>query len=246
MIICRPVRTARITQKVGENKTCARVNSDGSFVTPYQTIPRLGGSCPSGYDSLYKNYKGHTGTDFATYYKEPIYFNFLDSGVTWEAKPTWSSSGGHGVFVRSLEPVSFDALPKLCGGSLRMVERQYQKLGGKLYIMVYYGHLHSVGVRDGDTVTAGTFLGYADSTGASTGHHVHYSERISDISNPFFWLDGDNGYAGVHDFSQWYEDVYILDALSEKRRAAFAIQQAKNIIKKARATLHARRINNNI
>ena len=37
-----------------------------------------------------------------------------------------------------------------------------------------YMHLDGFAVQQGDAVTPGTLLGYSDSTGNSTGHHLHY------------------------------------------------------------------------
>jgi murein DD-endopeptidase MepM/ murein hydrolase activator NlpD len=42
----------------------------------------------------------------------------------------------------------------------------------------FYGHLHSIGVRQGDKITSGTVLGTIGSTGRSTSPHLHYEVRF--------------------------------------------------------------------
>ncbi len=47
-------------------------------------------------------------------------------------------------------------------------------------ITTIYGHLASIAVRPGQTVTPGTTLGFVGSTGRSTGPHLHYETRIDE------------------------------------------------------------------
>lgn len=62
------------------------------------------------------------------------------------------------------------------GGNYVIVE--YQRANGESY-RVSYCHLteNGVAVKEGDTVQAGTVLGYAGSTGASSGPHLHLTVR---------------------------------------------------------------------
>ena len=56
----------------------------------------------------------------------------------------------------------------------------YQTEGGNVVkvdtgkLTAYYGHLHSVSVREGEFVTKGTQIGTVGSTGESTGPHLHF------------------------------------------------------------------------
>ena len=79
------------------------------------------------------------------------------------------------------------------GGNYVVVE--YQRADGESY-RVSYCHLteNGVAVKKGDTVNAGTVLGYVGSTGNSTGPHLHLTVRkgkdgvYSEASNPLNYL----------------------------------------------------------
>ncbi len=67
---------------------------------------------------------------------------------------------------------------------------------GKLVIIkhkygyeTYYGHLYKIRVKKGQWVKAGTVIGYAGSTGRSTGVHLHYEiRRYGKLLNPLRYL----------------------------------------------------------
>jgi murein DD-endopeptidase MepM/ murein hydrolase activator NlpD len=65
--------------------------------------------------------------------------------------------------------------------------------------------------RERDPVTAGMQIQDADSTGASGGDHVHWSMKFVDENGST--MDQDNGYYGAVDFTDWYENTFILKAL---------------------------------
>ena len=60
-----------------------------------------------------------------------------------------------------------------------------------------YWHFKSFSVRNGQTVKTGDLLGYGDSTGFSTGPHLHYGLKLLDSSGNV--LNRDNGYDGAID-----------------------------------------------
>lgn len=75
---------------------------------------------------------------------------------------------------------------------------------GKLVIIrhkygykTYYGHLSKIRVKKGRWVKAGTVIGYAGSTGRSTGVHLHYEiRRYGKLINPlrFLYLNRTNSF----------------------------------------------------
>jgi len=68
---------------------------------------------------------------------------------------------------------------------------------------VVLGHLSSTGLRTGQIINSGDFLGFSGNTGFSTGPHVHEGlRRILEGGNDIFtWAveDHDNGYYGYFD-----------------------------------------------
>jgi len=49
------------------------------------------------------------------------------------------------------------------------------------HTLTLYGHLEAIGVKPGDTVTAGQVIGLMGSTGNSTGPHLHFEVRIDGV-----------------------------------------------------------------
>ncbi|WP_407051233.1 M23 family metallopeptidase [Methyloraptor flagellatus] len=53
-----------------------------------------------------------------------------------------------------------------------------------------FGHLSRVAVADGQKVATGDIIGYAGSTGRSTGPHLHYETRVNgEPLDPEPWLE---------------------------------------------------------
>lgn len=52
-----------------------------------------------------------------------------------------------------------------------------------------YGHLHSIPVKAGKTVTRGELIGYVGNSGRSTGPHLHYEVRLNGVPvNPIRYV----------------------------------------------------------
>lgn len=216
MKIYRPIKTDFLSQKFGENKACAKMENALVPVNPPQIIYKSALTCPIGYKDFYKliGMVGHNGYDLGAWRGEPVYFN-VDADVEWEAATEVDKGGGIGVRVRSKQPVSFESLPKELNGPFQLAKKQYEAQGGKLYIQFVFWHLKSVNVFDKQPVKLGQLLGYADSTGASSGDHLHFAPKATD-STSWFTIDGDNGYTGAFDPTPWYENKFVLDVIRER------------------------------
>lgn len=66
-------------------------------------------------------------------------------------------------------------------------------------VQTYYGHLDKAGKLG--PVKAGEVIGYADSTGFSSGHHLHVTCKELDQNG--LVKNRDNGHDGAVDFSAW-------------------------------------------
>jgi len=210
MYIGRPVKTNNITQLFGESKVCTRTES-GVVVFPYDTAGKKDGVCPFNYIDLYEHLgmKGHAGLDLKAYRGEPIYFD-IKADVEWECRPMYSSSTGYGILIRSKQPIPLTKCPVMPGASMNLAERQYRKLGG-VHLMRYFGHMNEATfLKDKDSVKYGQLVGYAGTTGASTGVHVHRHLLVSDETS-WFYLDGDSDYKGRFDESEWFTNTFVGD-----------------------------------
>src|SRR3990167_6244277 len=106
-------------------------------------------------------YGRHNGIDIACPYRTPVYAT-VDGFVNWTG-PDPASPKGYGN-------VAFIWLQKSWGYEERV-----------------YAHLDELKVEIGDQVKRGDLVGYADSTGYSTGHHLHYGLRLRDLNKqPLF------------------------------------------------------------
>lgn len=216
MKIYRPVKSDHIFQKFGENKACTKLGSDNKPIRPFQVIgTNTDNVCPIGYTSFYAaiGMKGHNGVDSQTYHGEPIYFPVDAPGIQWEAATEVDQDGGIGVRVRSTTPVALDHLPPQAVGSLNMIQTQYAMYSGAVYLEFLFWHLLTVDVYDKKPIKLGDRLGWADSTGASAGDHLHWALKISSDTS-WFTLDGDNGYTGAIDFMDWFDNRFVLDIIA--------------------------------
>lgn len=217
MKIYRCVQTNNKTQDFGANIPCVIKGA-----RPFQFVPC---GTPNSH-KLYTgelNQKGHNGVDWATYYKEPVYFNVDIPGVEWEADTQIDSAGSVHVIVRSKQPVPLAKIPLHEPGSLKMIQKQYDTLVGKLYIQMRYDHLYQGYLFNKAPVVLGQCIGLADSTGASTGNHVHETLKVSD-TNSWFYIDGDNGYSGGIDPDQYRLNTFVLDVIKEKSSDIIGLQ----------------------
>jgi len=213
MKVYRPIKTNFKTQSFGENRACSKIG-----VRPFQVKIRSGDTCPPGYENFYQalGLKGHNGEDWGTWHGEPIYFP-VDAKATWRAKSSADNDGGLGVDVISDEPILDESRVKF-----------------------RFWHLKSVAVRDGDEVKFGQIIGYADSTGASSGDHLHWSMKKVDENGNTVGVY--NGYYGAIDFSPYFENVFVLDVLQVKSNASKAIDLARKVIEQVRLFINNKKV----
>lgn len=208
--IYRPIRTNLVTQRFGESAACAKVRANGQPYSPYQIKSKVGGVCPVGYKEFYPmlGLKGHNGVDMGSWNGEPLYFP-VDGNYEWYAKTEVDQDGGIGVDVYSKTPVDFGN-------------------GRVMWVKFRFWHLKKVNVYDGQPVRFGQLIGWCDSTGASSGPHLHWAEK--EVDEQKNTLNTNNGFAGAIDFSGQYNNTYVLDILHVKEEYMGIIQQLQKLL----------------
>ena len=213
MKIYRPTQTDFLFQKFGENLACAETDAQGQVKRPFKIIPgTFPGACPVSTTKFYPTIglKGHNGWDSGLYYSEPVYFPVVSPETEWKVMNEVDSSGGIGVDVYSTTPVKFSEIPVHTPGSNREIEQQYIRFGG-LFLTFRFWHLLASKKENGSTIKTGEVLGLGDTTGASSGNHLHWSLKAHDGNNTS--LDLDNGFTGAFDHKPYYENKFVVEAL---------------------------------
>ena len=89
----------------------------------------------------------------------------------------------NGTSIRAVAAGTVDKVAFENGGYGNYVKLSH--VDGSRKYFTYYAHLSSAAVSPGQTVEAGTAIGFSDNTGASTGPHLHFGLRI-DGENPTY------------------------------------------------------------
>jgi murein DD-endopeptidase MepM/ murein hydrolase activator NlpD len=148
-----PVKPFGISQRFAENIPCVK-----DFGLPTQKIiDGTQGTCPVGYDKLYQHWgmSGHNGTDvFAGI--QPVYAAVAGTVIEMQTAP----ARGLGLGILSDEEFQMDC--------------------GTHFAKLRYWHLQSFSAKLGDHVEVGQQIGITDSTGYSSGNHLHFELQPMD------------------------------------------------------------------
>ena len=136
-------------------------------------------SCPIGFRSVYSMMKGHNGIDLVAKRWQPVYC--AQKGRVVEVETEKERGLGVGI----------------------LTEHE-----GKFYKHRYW-HFIALNVHMGDELETGDLIGWADSTGFSTGDHLHFELKETDkFGNTLY---NDNGYFGAIDPVPYMENIFALD-----------------------------------
>jgi murein DD-endopeptidase MepM/ murein hydrolase activator NlpD len=136
--------------------------------------------------------QGHPGIDFEALHGQPVYA--AHDGVCY---PEIDSKGGNGVVIRTTQSFDYN--------------------GGQSYYKSIYWHLiqDDAVVKTGDSVKAGDLIGYADSTGISTGDHLHFGLKPQ-LWNEQNWTwdnpEQQNGFLGNIDSMSCFNGYFAENA----------------------------------
>lgn len=151
-------------------------------------------SCPAGFRSVYSKMKGHNGLDLRAPRWTPVYAS--REGRVVEVETEVERGLGVGILHG---PYS------------------------NKYYKTRYWHLAAIDVHLDERVMTGQLIGYADSTGFSTGDHLHF--EIKETDNKGNTLNNGNGYFGaVNPLPLMYPDeargVHVTRLMIERVAAA--------------------------
>lgn len=175
-----PVTPYRLHQGFGENKACVSNLDNKTVVTKEQDA-----LCPPNFRSLYAATNGHNGLDLMAYRWQPIYA--AHDGIVNEVATEIERGLGIGIVSN---------------------EKRYFKESNSIEnYKTRYWHLIALDVHLGQKIKTGDFIGYADSTGYSSGDHLHFELK------PVTIKDYENGVPVVANVLQNNTHLGAIDAL---------------------------------
>lgn len=153
------------------------------------------------YEANGVKFTGHNGADAVANHGDAVRASH-DGTVEVQV----DSKQGHGVVITTNETFDYK--------------------DGQAYFRSIYWHLiNNIPVKTGQKVKAGDIIGYADSTGLSTGNHLHFGLKPAYKDSKGFIrnLEPDNGTQGAIDptpyfNSQYAEDINEFVFLKDMRR----------------------------
>jgi len=185
----KPVNPFQITQNFGEDKCCV----DKATFTKY-IYKETSQTCPVGFKSVYSMMKGHNGLDLVAKRWQPCYA--MQDGEVVEV----STEEARGLGVTILTNDKY-----YCEESKTTTQFVYK-----------CWHFIANNVHVGDKVEVGSLLGYCDSTGYSTGDHLHIELKPVTVSfkkgkRQITNILQDNGYFGAVNPITYMENTFALD-----------------------------------
>lgn len=164
------------------------------------------------------NILGHNGLDILAYHGQPVYAAH-DGYARYEI----DSKQGHGVTIRSIEQ-------SLLFGKPSFYKTVYWHFCDYKKEKKYASPIQNDGKEH--LVKMGDLIGYADSTGLSTGDHLHFAVKpITFDGKTWYNSRQDNGYGGCIDPSFYmtkYSAEYmrkITDGIKEAEQTLVHIQE---------------------
>lgn len=183
-----PVNPHHVNQHFAENVPCV-----ADFGKSTQTVldPLKDGTCPVGSDKLYPHFgmRGHNGVDLMAGEQE---VRASCAGVVVEIQD--APARGLGIGVLTDEKFGVDGY-------------------GEHFVKIRYWHLKTILVSPGQRVVEGDLLGISDSTGFSSGNHLHFEGQLiqkDDGGHPtVLYLPGN--IAGAIDLEPHFNGQYAAD-----------------------------------
>ncbi|MEK0326571.1 MAG: M23 family metallopeptidase [Nitrosopumilus sp.] len=183
----QPIKPWVVSQPFGEDRVCFFSYPNGNKLYKGKKTKEICSDVHGvGWESVYKRMNGHNGLDARC--------------------PKWTPC--YAAQKGSVLKVSTDV-----DEGLGVVLKHHVKEQNKpsTWWKTRYWHLIMVSsaIKEGKEVKTGEFLGYCDSTGRSTGHHLHFD--LKQLNSNGDVLNRDNGYFGAVDPTKYMYDDFALD-----------------------------------
>lgn len=164
-------------------------------VVPFVILQKFGGN-GSFYQKNGINIAGHNGIDLRTFHGQPIYASH-DGTALYQV----DANQGHGVVVITKDSYEYD-------GRETPMKTIYWHICDPIKEPKFKSPIADKGAVD---VREGDLIGYANSTGFSTGDHLHFAVKpLAKVGeNLYTWgpVDPKNGYNGCVDPMPYFDDV---------------------------------------
>ena len=133
---------------------------------------------------------GHNGMDWMCYLGEPIYW---DCDIRGTVIQTYNSVAGG---------VGCDVITEDKDGIFKHT--------------FYHFKLDGLRIETGQVLESGDLIGYGDSTGISTGNHLHRQLKVQEKNEQgiYHTIDKDNGYNGAVDPALYLTNIFVRDYIA--------------------------------
>jgi len=96
-------------------------------------------------------------------------------------------------------------------GVIIITNEKFEYKNEETYFKTIYWHLKSWNIGDGQSIKAGDCIGYADSTGFSTGDHLHFGLKPvmpGETNRQWYNIEQSNGYLGCINPINYFNGVF--------------------------------------
>jgi len=154
------------------------------------------------------NLKGHNGVDWSCTYGEPIYWDCDIRGTVVETSNDAAAGVGCDIITEDKD--------------------------GIFKHTFWHFKLNGLVVQAGQVLESGNLIGYGDSTGMSTGNHLHRQIKPEGKNSvgSYYNLEPDNGYAGAVDPTPYFINIFIKDYMATLQSQIDILTKMIEIIKK--------------
>jgi len=188
----QPLKPYILNQGFGENKMCI----DDTTNRVFSKVPFLNETvCPTGSRSVYSSMKGHNGLDLQAKRWQEVYA--CQDGIVTEIEADPARGLGVGIVTND---------KYFC------VETGKDEL-----FKIRYWHFIALDIYFGEKISVGDLIGFADSTGYSSGDHLHLEVKpveITDYENGIPVVKNilqNNGYFGAINPTPYMENIFALE-----------------------------------